>query len=65
MSSYRATIRWSSDRQRYHMEDLDAPDLLTALERLAATLPAEVAQAADLLEVRLQSRPEDREFSPE
>lgn len=61
MSSFRATIRWATDRQRYHIEDLEAPDLLSALERLRTAIPAEVAAHADLLELRIQPRPEERE----
>jgi hypothetical protein len=65
MPSYRATVRWLADRQHYHVEDLDAPDLFTALERLRAAIPDEVAAAADLLEVRARIKAEEREFSPE
>ena len=65
MPSYRATVRWLADRQHYHVEDVEAPDLLTALERLSAAIPGEVAAAADLLEVRVRIQAEEREFSPE
>ena len=63
MPAYRATVRWSSDRQRYHIEDVDAPDFITALEQVRAALPADVAAGADLLELRRQPAPDEREHS--
>ena len=65
MPSYRATVRWISDRQHYHVEDLEAPDLVTALERLRAALPDDVAAGADLLELRRQAAPDEREHAQE
>ena len=64
MPSFRATVRWTSDRPRYHVDDLDAPDLAAALAQLSAVLPHEVGTHADLLELRVQRRPEDREHTP-
>jgi hypothetical protein len=55
LPAFRATLRWTSDRQRYHVEDIDAPDLATALEQLRARLPAEIGERADLLELRRQN----------
>ena len=65
MPNWRGTVRWTSDRQRYHMEDVEAPDLVSAMERLRAAIPAEVAVGADLLELRRQAAADEREFSAE
>lgn len=65
MASWRGTVRWTSDRQRYHMADVEAPDLVSAMERLRETIPADVAAGADLLELRRQAVADEREFSPE
>ena len=64
MPSFRATIRWTLDRQRYHVEDIDAPDLAAALELLRARIPREVGEHADLVELRRQREPEARELGP-
>ena len=64
MPSFRATVRWSTDRQHYHVEDIEAPDLAAALELLGARLPHEIGARADLVELRLQPDPEAREFGP-
>jgi len=63
--SFRATVRWRTDRQRYHVEDIEADDLGAALAELQARLPAEVARHADLLELRVQRDPAAREYGPE
>ena len=65
MPSFRATIRWTSDRQRYHVEDIDADDLPAALELLRARMPEEVGVHADLVELRRQRDPEARESGSE
>ena len=63
MPFYRATIRYAvGGRQRYHLEDMDAPTLMDALRLAAERTPAEVRASADLAEVRLQIDPERREF---
>ena len=64
MPSFRATVRWNTDRQRYHVEDVDAPDLATALELVRQALPEEVGAHADLLELRVQRAPQEREHTP-
>ena len=55
MPSFRATIRWKSDRQHYHVEDVEADDLAGALDALRERLPADIAARADLLELRLHN----------
>ena len=64
MTSWRATLRWTSDRQRYHVEDVEAPDFMAALAMVRAAIPADVAAGADLLELRRQTTPEQREHGP-
>lgn len=63
--SFRATIRWVTDRQRYHVEDIEADDFAAALAQLGARLPSDVARHADLLELRRQSTPDERRYGPE
>lgn len=63
--SYRATIRYRTDRQRYHMEDVDAPDLRAALSALMSRFPDELAASADLLEIRRQLDDDERAFTPD
>ena len=65
MPAFRATIRWTSDRPRYHVEDIDARDLAHALELLGARIPLEVGAHADLVELRRQPDPDGREYAPE
>ena len=55
LPTFRATLRWTSDRPRYHVEDVEADDLASALEQLRALLPAEIGERADLLELRRQN----------
>ena len=65
MPAFRATVRWVTDRQRYHMEDIDAPDIAAALAQLHERLPADVARHADLLELRRQQDAGARVYAPE
>ena len=65
MPLYRATIRYAAGgRQRYHLEDVDAPTLMDALRLTAERVPAEVGATADLVEIRVQVDPERREYVP-
>jgi hypothetical protein len=52
---YRATIRYGTGVQRYHVEDLDADSLVEALRKLADRFPADARATADLLELRRQA----------
>jgi hypothetical protein len=49
---YQVTVRYGSDRQRYHLFTLIAPGLVEALRAAARALPPEVADTADLVEIR-------------
>lgn len=66
MISYRATLRFITERGRhqYHVEDIDASDLLGALRRLIEVLPDE-AGGADLVELRRHGDPDEREYTPQ
>lgn len=65
MPHYRATIRFRTDRQRYRMEDVQAPDLRAALRDLADRFPDDIVDSSDLVEIRRQADPDAREFTPE
>jgi hypothetical protein len=65
MPFYRVTIRFGSPKQQYHVEDLTANSLREALRMAADAYPAAAAETADLVEIRLQRDPDDREFGPE
>ncbi len=64
MPVYRVTVRHGETRYRYHVEDVDAPDMQAALRLAAAGLPAEALQA-DVAEVRLLREPDERNMAPE
>jgi len=66
MTRFRATLRYLDDagRQRYHVDDVSAATLPDALRALIERLP-DTAGAADLLEVRRQAEPDQREYGPE
>lgn len=65
MPSYRATFRYGGSRPRYEMLDLEARDLRTALRAAADRLSDEVAATAELVEIRRQTDPAEREYTPE
>ncbi len=62
MPTYRATIRHGKP-QRYHVEDIDAPDIAEAMRLLSERFPPNVT-GADLVEVRLAVDPEQRDYVP-
>jgi hypothetical protein len=63
MPYYRVTIRWGAP-PRYHLQDLEAADLSSVLKQLPEDLPAQVLATGDLIEIRVQTDPETREFTP-
>ena len=65
MPHYRVTIRFGAPRARYKVLDLEAEDLRAALRRAAAEMPEEVADSAELAEIRRQADPDRRQFTPE
>lgn len=65
MPSYRATFRYGGSRPRYEMLDLEAENLRVALADAAEQISDEVAETAELVEIRLQTDPDEREYTPE
>lgn len=63
MNLYRITIRHGQPH-RYHMEDVRAATLADAVRQVADRFPAQVAETGDLLEIRRQMDPEQREYTP-
>lgn len=62
---YRATIRFTGAGQQYHVLDLTANSLREAMRLAADQFPEAATTSADLVEVRLQADPDEREFGPE
>ena len=65
MPSFRATFRYGGSQPRYEMLDIEAADLRAALAAAAERLSDEVAETAELVEIRLQTDPDAREYTPE
>ncbi len=64
MPTYRVTIRYGVERYRYHVHDVEAPDLATALARAAERMPPDVTASGELAEVRRLVEPDAREMAP-
>lgn len=63
MPRFQITVRYGAPRKRYHVVQLEAPDLAAALVEAGTSLPAEVRGDADLCEVRPAPEPEaDRPY---
>ena len=65
MPSYRATFRYGGTRPQYEMLDIEADDLRAALTAAAEQVSEAVAETAELVEIRRQTDPDDREYTPE
>lgn len=63
MSSYRVTFRYGAPRALYEVLDVEAPDLRAAMRVAADRVPDEVAATAELVELRVQTEPEAREYT--
>lgn len=59
---YRVTVRYQAGGLRYHVETIEADGLPEALETAARRMPSEVAERADLAEIRPAVEPEDRSY---
>jgi hypothetical protein len=59
---YQVTVRYGTDRQRYHTLRVEAGDAAAALRAAADEIPDEVAPAVDLVELRIAADPEDRTY---
>jgi uncharacterized protein involved in exopolysaccharide biosynthesis len=65
MAHFRVTIRFGSPRQQYHVMDLTANSLREAMRMAAEEYPQAAIEDADLVEIRRQMDPEERQFTPE
>lgn len=65
MTRYRATLRYGGARHQYHVMDVEAASLVAAIRAVADQVPAEADATADLVEIRRQTDPEQREYTPE
>jgi hypothetical protein len=65
MPLYRVTIRFGAPRQQYHVEDLTANSLREAMRMAVEQFPDAAASTADLVEIRRQLDPDERESAPE
>lgn len=65
MPSYRATFRYGGTRPQYEMLDIEADDLRAALTVAAERVSDEVVETAELVEIRRQADPDEREYTPE
>jgi hypothetical protein len=65
MPLYRVTIRFGAPKQQYHVDDVTANSLREALRMAVELFPEAAADAADLVEIREQVDPDEREFTPE
>lgn len=59
---YQITVRYGGARQRYHTFALEAGDAAAALRSAAEEMPEEIAQDADLVELRIAVDPDDRVY---
>ena len=64
MPIYRVTIRYGAGRYRYHVDDVEAPDLARALALAAERMPPDVIESGELAEVRRLAEPEPRDGEP-
>jgi hypothetical protein len=61
MTQYRVTIRFGSPKQQYHVMDLTANSLREAMRMATEDFPEAAHQDADLMEIRRQTQPDERE----
>jgi hypothetical protein len=59
---FRVTVRWGKPGVRYHVAEVEGRTLVEALRNTADILPDEVAESADLAELRPAPDPEEREY---
>ena len=65
MPSYRATFRYGGSRPQYEVLDIEAADLRAAMAEAAERVGDDIVATAELVEIRLQTDPEEREYTPE
>lgn len=59
---FQVTVRHGSRYQRYHTYQVDAEDVVAALRAAADALPDEIADDADLVEIRPAPDADDRTY---
>jgi len=59
---FQVTVRYGGSRQRYHTFVVDSADATAALRAAADEMPPEIAEDADLVELRIAVDPDDRVY---
>ena len=59
---FQITVRYGGSRQRYHTFVVEAEHAGAALRDAAAEMPVEIAEDADLVELRVAVDPDDRNY---
>ncbi|MDX1645829.1 MAG: hypothetical protein R3304_01700 [Longimicrobiales bacterium] len=59
---FQITVRHGGRRQRYHTFVVEAEHAGAALTKAAREIPAEIAEDADLVELRIAVEPDDRVY---
>jgi hypothetical protein len=62
---FRMTLRHGSPGKRYHVVDLDAPDIRAALMQAVNAFPPGAEASGDLIEIRVHVDPDARNYTPE
>ena len=65
MPHYRVTFRYGGARSLYEVLDIEAADLRGAMRSAADSVSEEVSSTAELVEVRVQADPDEREYVEE
>jgi hypothetical protein len=59
---FQVTVRYGTERQRYHLQTVAAADLREAMRTAADGMPEDVAAEADLVEIRPAADTEARTY---
>ena len=62
---FRMTLRHGSPGKRYHVVDLEAPDIRAALMQAVNAFPPGGEATGDLIEIRVHVDPEARDYTAE
>jgi hypothetical protein len=65
MTIYRMTLRHGVPARRYHVVDLEAPDIRTALMQAVNAFPPDGETTGDLIEIRVHVGEAQRNYTPE
>jgi hypothetical protein len=62
---YRVAVRYTDERQRYHIEDIEEESMAGALRAVEQRVAARILATADLVEVRAHIEGDtERSYSP-